>query len=204
MKFNLISYPVFYKGEVEVVIRLLQTYDFTFHLRKPNASAYEYDALLQSIPEYLHPKIIIHNAYELTRRYNLKGIHFSEKYRGPMSRLETTIIKSTSCHTINELCEIENYYQNSFLSPVFKDASNPVDYPGLHIEDVKEYLSTKRKLKIIALGGISEHNIHKISEMKFDGVAVLGPVWDNDPSNISMVLNNFKRIYNCYSTNFHR
>jgi thiamine-phosphate pyrophosphorylase len=163
MNFNLISYPVFYKGEVEIIIRLLQTFDFTFHLRKPNASAYEYEALLQSIPEYLHPRIMIHNAYELTKKYNLKGIHFSEKYRVPMSRLETSIIKSTSCHTVDELCEIEDCYQTSFLSPIFKNDSRAFEYPGLNRDDVNEYLNLKRKINVIALGGINEQNIHKIN-----------------------------------------
>lgn len=203
MKFNLISYPVFFKGEVEIIIRLLQTYEFTFHLRKPNASAYEYEALLNSIPEYLHSKIMIHNAYELTKKYNLKGIHFSEKYRVPMSRLETAIIKSTSCHTINELYEIENYYQSSFLSPIFNNNSRPFEYPGLNMDDINEYLSTKRKINIIALGGIDEQNLHKIREMYFDGIAVLGAVWKKEPANLSMVLKNFERIYSCYSPNLH-
>lgn len=202
MKFNLISYPIFFKGEVEIIIRLLQTFDFTLHLRKPNASAYEYEAILNSIPEYLHSSIVIHNAFELTKKYNLKGIHFSEKYRKSMSRLQTDLIKSTSCHTINELCEIDGKYPYSFISPIFKSDSKPFYYPGLDIQELNRFLNNPRKIKVIALGGINEYNIYELKEMQFDGIAVLGGVWKDKPDDISLVLNNFKKIYNCFMPDF--
>ncbi|WP_448634717.1 hypothetical protein [Pedobacter panaciterrae] len=44
--------------------------------------------------------------------------------------------------------------------------------------------------KLIALGGIDDKNAEALSLMGFDGVAVLGFIW-NDPSK---AISNFKRI----------
>jgi thiamine-phosphate pyrophosphorylase len=202
LKFNLISYPVFFKGEADIVTRLLQSFDFTYHLRKPNASAFEYKAMLDSIPENLHYRIIIHNAFELTTQFKLKGIHFSEKYRMVMHKLQIDCLKCTTCHTFQELDEIKDNYDYSFLSPIFQSQSKPFYYPGLDYQEIHKYLKGNHQIKVIALGGINEHNINQIQDLPFDGIAVLGAVWKDCPDDVSLVINNFKKIYKSYSPDF--
>ncbi|MFV0522603.1 MAG: thiamine phosphate synthase [Mangrovibacterium sp.] len=198
MQLYLISHNSFFKGEELVVSELLDRYDFTFHLRKPGASNDEYESFLNKIPRALHAKIMIHEAYELIDKFELKGLHFSTMDRNFRSNFPANIC-STSAHSLNELKGIERQYDYQFLSPIFPSISKPGYIGKLKPVDIKNYLKTKRTNKTIALGGINENNINILKLMGFDGVAVLGSVWGNKPENVTEIVNRFEKIWHSIS-----
>ena len=197
MKLILISYPVFFKGEDKIVNRLLEKFDFTLHLRKPFASFFEYERFLKKVAPHLHQKIVIHDAYDLIKSYQLKGLHFPKNNRPEKRRYSSQILTSTSCHSTEEFRTIDGQYGYSFLSPVFPSISKQAYNNVLDRESLRLFLQQKRDSKAIALGGIDAEKIKQLANYLFDGYAVLGAVWTNKPKDTQMIENNFKKIYEC-------
>ena len=52
-------------------------------------------------------------------------------------------------------------------------------------EKLKTFLNIERKIKIFALSGIDESRIEECKELGFDGVALLGAIWNNPQFAIS-------------------
>lgn len=194
----LLSYPEFFAGESNILCSLMDKYEFTFHLRKPNASNRDYDIFMQSIPKEFHNRIVLHDAYNLQQKYQVKGLHFSTMNRSIAENIITRRTKSTSCHSVAEARTQDGIFDYVFLSPVFKSISKPGYTGGLDMIEVKAYLSEQRKMQIIALGGIDETKIQELESYMFDGVAVLGAVWTNNPEVNNVVIeNNLNKIYKC-------
>ena len=75
------------------------------------------------------------------------------------------------------------------------DSISKQQYRGVAGNDF--YLTDEQKpVPVIALGGIDAGNIKKVSEMNFDGAAVLGAIW-NEPAK---AVENFKIIKNVITT----
>lgn len=198
MKLILLSYPTFFKRETELVSHWMQDYSFVFHVRKPEATAEEYERFLNEIPERFHARIILHGAYQLQQNYAVGGIHFSTKNRIDCADVTARGTKSTSCHSVEEVRSLDGAYDYVFLSPIFESISKQGYVGSLNTYDVKTYLSESRKSQVVALGGIDEKSISKLQPFGFEGVAVLGGVWTADPiQNIAHLNSNFEKIYQC-------
>ena len=156
------------------------------HLRKMTGSKAEFESLLNQINSRFHKQIMIHQFHDLARKYDLKGIHLTEKHRNSLkednhslSELlgSDTQIMSTSFHDIKSL-ETDSYpFQYQFLSPVFSSISKS-GYTG------KKFNVKSIQKRVIALGGIQTHNLEEAAKLGFDGFAVLGHIWKStDPVN---------------------
>ncbi len=183
MKLHLISNDNFFLGELDVITKLLACYEFIFHLRKPKATVKEYNSFLKRIPATFHNRIMLHGAYELIQYYNLKGLHFSTINRKNKDKI-TTNYCSTSAHSIKELTKLDGQFQSIFISPIFPSISKPGYVGKLNLIALKSFLKQSRHSKIIALGGITAKNINMLGTFNFDGFAVLGAVWKDNPTNI--------------------
>lgn len=76
---------------------------------------------------------------------------------------------------------LEPLFDACFLSPIFPSISKK-GYSGTFTEqELCKHLQTK-KVKVIALGGIEWHKIQQLHAWGFDGAAVLGTIWGDDPS----------------------
>lgn len=196
MELILLSYPDFFKGETEIVSSLLDRYDFTFHLRKPQASSQELVGYLDEIPEALHPKIVLHSDIESFSKFKLKGMHFPGTKRKLSMQLSKDVRKGTSCHSISEVKSLDDTFDYVYLSPVFESISKQGYKGSLNMEEVKMFLEENRQSKVYALGGIAAHNIGELEHLRFDGIAVLGAVWTNEPlKNQDKIQSNFKKIH---------
>ncbi|NOU58675.1 thiamine phosphate synthase [Marinifilum caeruleilacunae] len=196
MKLILVSYPDFFKGETSIVSSLLDSYDFTFHLRKPQASKQELIDYLDEIPTRLHSKIVLHNEIEVFSSYKLEGMHFSGAKRESAQELAKTVTKGTSCHSISEIKSLEKTFDYVYLSPIFESISKQGYQGNLDMEEVKVFLEEAKQNQVYALGGIAIENIHHIKQFAFDGLAVLGAVWTLNPlKNRDMIQSNFNKIY---------
>lgn len=196
MELILISHPDFFKGETEIVSSLLDQYEFTYHLRKPDASNDELESFLKEIPDHLHNRIVVSNSIEILERFKLKGMHFSTSNREKRNHLSEKYYKGTSCHSIGEIRKLNDSYDYVYLSPIFPSISKMGYRGNLKMEEVSEFLNEKRTSKVYALGGINADRISELKSFDFDGFALLGSVWTDDPiKNQDEIENNLKKIH---------
>jgi len=188
MELIVIAKPTIFKEECHLVNQLFEAGLQVFHLRKENADEAGYRKIVEGIlPEY-HPRIALHHFHALANDYNMNRIHHTESFRKNLSTniLPKNQILSTSIHQLSAIDAIATYHY-SFYGPVFNSLSKPgylgIIPPGFRLN---KYNSNT---KLIALGGIGLTQIDQVKEMNFDGVALLGSIW-NDPA---QALINFKK-----------
>ena len=149
-----------------------------FHVRKPFFSEEEIQNYIQNIPSKYHSKISLHSQY-------------------------------LKFHSLKELESCKEEYDYAFLSPIFDSISKVGYKSTFNLDEVKSFLQKRKKYfnqchaersrsillndkkdfsaalemtdsrALIALGGIDENKIEIVSELGFDGVAVLGALWTN-------------------------
>ncbi|MDR1679176.1 MAG: thiamine phosphate synthase [Prevotellaceae bacterium] len=173
----IITYPEFFSNEINQILSWLDDGDCRLHLRKPKASQLEIEALLRSIPAEYHPRIVLHDYHFLAEKYRLGGLHFSTQKRAEFFDKNALQCVSTSCHSIDELREIDGQFDYTFLSPVFPSISKPGYAGNLDMQEVATYLQIPHKTRVIALGGINQSKIEQVRKMGFDGYAMLGAAW---------------------------
>ena len=180
MQLIIISNPEDFFAEHELLLKLFNAGLENFHLRKPDSSIEDYKKYIEIIPEKYHKHIIIHKYINLYNEYNLKGVHFSRDNKHRISEFnQAGIQKSISCHSFDELLNLKGF-QYAFLSPVYDSISKENYHSKFSTKEIinffqKSIISTK----VIALGGISSGNIKKVLSMGFDGVAIMGALWNN-------------------------
>ncbi|EIJ38238.1 thiamine monophosphate synthase [Galbibacter orientalis DSM 19592] len=166
--------------EIESLNRLFAYGLETLHIRKPRLEKVALKNYLELIDVKNHNKIMLHQHHELASEFNVKGIHLTEKHR-KMLENDSEYIKnhqkmgrvvSTGFHSISALKKEGANYDYSFLSPVFNSISKE-NYQG------KEFEVTAFPIKVIALGGITSATISEVKKMGYQGVAILGSIWQS-------------------------
>lgn len=159
-----------------------------FHVRKPHASAPELERYLQAIPAEFRSRVVLHQHHELVDRFSLGGRH----WRDEPTSVETPYLPngitftSRSCHDLATLRASLGHFDSVFFGPVFPSISKPGYGPTtseigealgalLHFRTAEE-----RRTAVIAIGGIDADTAPRALALGFDGVAVLGAVWQAD------------------------
>lgn len=175
----IITYPTSFPTELEQIVQVLENEDCRLHLRKPDYSEAEFEALLQAIPANFHARLVLHDYYHLAEKYKVGGLHLSTKKRGEANTLAHWHIGtlSTSTHSIEELQELDGQFAYAFLSPIFPSISKQGYEGNLDMEAVQAYLQKPHQTKVIALGGIDETKISQLAQWGFYGYAQLGNIW---------------------------
>ncbi len=178
MELILITQPHFFAGEAEALTVLFRAGLETLHLRKPDATAAEEARLLDEIPAEYHPRIVVHDHFELATRYGLKGVHLNR--RNPQPPTGYTGSVSCSCHSLDEVRQRKPVCNYVFLSPIFDSISKT----GYNAAFTRQQLEAARDegvidSRVIALGGISRERIPLLKQLGFGGAAVLGDVWNH-------------------------
>lgn len=146
------------------------------NLRKPTGQREEYIEFIEKIEPQFRNRIVIHDYYDLADIYNLKGIHLNSKKKCTFKQADKYSYVSVSCHSIDEIKNIDNNITECFLSPIF----DSITKEGYHKAFDHSYLQkTIPELNhpIIALGGIDASNIYQTFEIGFAGAALLGGIW---------------------------
>ena len=165
--------------EAEKIVSLLTRSGISrVHLRHPGQSTDTVCRILADIPSSLRNRISVHSCHSLPQGYSV-GIHHSSKddwnHDGPK-----TVVLSRSCHSI---AEIESYalqgYDYLFLSPIFDSISKDGYGSNFVLDDnVSKSFADGR---IIALGGVTPHNLDYVRRHGFAGAAMLGAIpWNED------------------------
>ncbi|QXU41507.1 thiamine phosphate synthase [Pedobacter sp. D749] len=188
MELIVIAKPTVFKEESNLINQLFEAGLQVFHLRKENVDKAAYQKIIEGISSEYHPRIALHHFHSLANDYNIQRIHHRENFRKERDNVELPENKifSTSIHHLADMEQIKQY-QYSFFGPVFNSLSKP-GYQGVIPPDFR-LEKQQATPKIIALGGIGLTEIDQVKTMNFDGVALLGSIW-NDPS---IALTNFKK-----------
>lgn len=160
-----ISSPAPLHTEASLINQLFDEGMPVFHLRKPEFTEKEYRKLLEQINSKYLNRTVLHNFHNIASEYVVKGIH---------GKNENAV--SCSTHALDEFNGLNNNFKYAFLSPVF-DSISKKNYKAKKFDLSKR---TNFKTKLIALGGINETNCAKAYELGFDGVAMLGCIWNSE------------------------
>ncbi|WP_318641315.1 thiamine phosphate synthase [Flavobacterium ardleyense] len=177
-----VSSPKFLHNEASCINQLFDAGLEIFHLRKPDSSREELERLLASVEEKYYSRIVLHQQFGVSLKFNINRIHFNERTRSRRHEIlqdfdMQKLILSTSVHSINDFNELPRVFEYAFLSPIYPSISKP-DYKSKVdlIQSVKS--RTNFETKLVALGGIEEGNQKSAIESGFDHVAVLGTIWN--------------------------
>ncbi|WP_308991724.1 thiamine phosphate synthase [Mariniflexile litorale] len=168
-------------NEIEILHQLFQEGLEYYHLRKPHKNYEAHLDYLNQINTQYHNRIVVHNFHELINEFNLKGIHFQEKkridhidnpgqYFKNLNMFGKTI--SSSFHEPEDLKNCYFEFDYHLLSPVFSSISKG-GYEGRGF-DVNHINKT-----IIGMGGVTSENISEFNKLGYNGVGVLGGIWNN-------------------------
>ncbi|WP_213277354.1 thiamine phosphate synthase [Chryseobacterium indologenes] len=151
------------------------------HIRKPWISRNEMTELITRIDEAFYPQLVLHTHYDLGKEYNISRFHFREMDRkqGRYQSFAEENNISTSVHDITAYNTLEKEWEYAFISPFFPSISKK----GYGLDStIKEEIIHRNNLdvKLIALGGIDEDNIHEVFESDVDGAALLGAIWESE------------------------
>ena len=178
----LISNPTPITKEASIINQMFDEGLSIFHLRKPDSSAQELVLLLQEINPIHYSKIALHSHHYLAKSFGINRLHYTEASRKQLSNLDLAEqaadnTLSTSVHTVEDFKNLSIEFEYSFLSPVFNSISKP-NYLAQEFDLTA--LDKNKKTKLIALGGINETNFQKAIDMGFDGIALLGSIWNSE------------------------
>lgn len=177
MKWIVFTSPDFLSGEGDFINRLFDCGLDRLHFRKPGAPVYECERLIENIDIKWRDRIVVHDNFELCRRWHLGGVHLNS--RNPIAPSLHSGTVSRSCHSLEALERYKSECDYLTLSPIF----NSVSKQGYMAAFTKEELLEAKSCGIIdenvvALGGITLQNIPEARKYGFGGVAILGDVWN--------------------------
>ena len=154
------------------------------HLRKPEATPAELEALVQRLAPRWGGRLVLHGprSRELALRYGVAGVHGAVAYRdgggysggGPMVDA-SGLVQSTSVHGWEEFGRLPAGLAYGFISPLF-DSISKRGYganAGLLKQPEREWPCLP-----VGLGGVSGENIGSMLEQGWKGAAVLGWIWE--------------------------
>jgi len=195
MRLIAITTETFFEGEAEAVNLLFDNGLEALHIRKPYASQHVTAFFIGQINKSYYARIVIHDYYELAKRFDLKGIHLNRRNQATFIRalhhtfeehhfegdnpMRSMLQVSRSCHSLEEVSK-SNFCDYVFLSPIF-DSTSKVGYKqGFTPEQLHE--AKDRKIideRVMALGGITTDKIPVVRSYGFGGVAVIGALWSD-------------------------
>ena len=183
MKLVVLSPPVADPREIAVLATLFAAGLERYHLRKPGWSRAEMDAWIRAVPEGWRPRLVLHQHHELVAGHGLGGRHWRDDASAPGMPPANGALASRSCHDLTTLQAALGRYDSVFLGPIFPSISKPGHGPredfdaGELAAMLLRRTSAERRTAVLALGGITPENAARCGELGFDGVAVLGAIW---------------------------
>lgn len=169
-------------GETVIWQQLLEEGADSILVRKPGWQEADYEQLLSQADPICYPRLMIAEHAVLCERYGLQGLHFGEAARGNITEEDICRYQqmgwslSTSIHSAETLQVASNNWSNLLLSPVF-DSISKKGYTAAFDESFrldKDGFTGN----VLALGGVNDTTAGKARSMLFDGIALLGALWE--------------------------
>ncbi|OFY85859.1 MAG: hypothetical protein A3K10_00475, partial [Bacteroidetes bacterium RIFCSPLOWO2_12_FULL_31_6] len=134
-------------------------------------------------------KLVLHSHHTLAIKYKIKGIYLTRKDRKKefitalkvryLKFLKSDLTISASIHNLANLYENTDEFDYVFLSPIFDSISKSGYQSGFNFHSLKVAMS-KTTLKVVAIGGIELNRLDKIRNMGFEGIALVGTIWQSN------------------------
>lgn len=165
--------------EVQRIGRLIDAgFDFV-HLRKPQMNEAEMCRFIESIPSRYYRHLKLNDFHHLARRYELGGIHLNA--RNPQRPQGFCGNVSRSCHSMEEAEKAITECDYVFLSPIFDSICKQGYQSRFSLEELRHWDLLPSE-QVVALGGITAERIGMLREIGFGGVAFLGYLFEEMPS----------------------
>jgi len=182
-KFIVITPPETGLQEVSHVQSMLERGIPTVHVRKPAFSPKDTEAYVINFSEKYRSRLVLHQHHEIASRLKLGGIHYKERDIPRTVKVAPgNLTTSVSYHTAEQLLECKGAVDYCFLSPIYSSISKQGYEPSKQLQDKSSlgaFIASSRA-PIVALGGIQPSKFEEIADLGFQGVALLGCVW-NEP-----------------------
>lgn len=177
MKFIVITSPEFIPGEVSCIRCLFDCGLDILHLRKPGASKADMARILDTLPDDIRRRIVVHDHFPLCRDYGLLGVHLNGRNPVVPPGLCPCSV-SASCHSVAEVAAKKAECDYVFLSPIF-DSISKQGYTAAYSATELQQASADGIIdnRVMALGGMSLDNIAALKKWQFGGAVFLGDVW---------------------------
>lgn len=184
-RFIVITPPETGLQEVSHVQAMLQSGVPIVHVRKPTFSSEDTERYVNSFSEKYRSRLVLHQHHEIASKFKLGGIHYKERDIPRTVKVAPgNLTTSISYHKTEQLLECKGAVDYCFLSPIYSSISKKGYGPGKELQDkssLGSYVASSRA-PVVALGGIQPQNFEEIAELGFQGVALLGCVWNQpDP-----------------------
>lgn len=169
------------RGETKIVCELFEKGLQVYHLRKPRWSIDRVQSWIKSIPKVYRSRIVLHQFPELVEKFALGGFHIhaddSVPSCVPVEKL------SAQCQHFSDLKKCGNKFRCLMLGPVFPKKDRDITVPARTEQEyaaiVAYYRQNGGACKIFAFGGVEADNVRRCKKMGFDGVAVVGAIWES-------------------------
>jgi len=154
-----------------------------YHVRKPGWSVTELDTWLRGLPSAWRPRLVLHQHHKLVAELGLGGRHWRDDASAPVMPPVGIGLTSRSCHDLATVRAALGRYDAVFFGPIFPSISKPGHGPHDHLAAggptalLSHRTSAERRTSVLALGGITPENAPRCRNLGFDGVAVLGAIW---------------------------
>lgn len=168
-------------NETDLINQMFQEGLDLLHIRKPWLNRNEMIEFITKVDESFHSQLVLHTHYDLGKKFTISRFHFREIDR--QEEMYKSFVKentiSTSVHDITTYNTLDKEWEYAFISPFFPSISKK----GYGMDStIKEEIKHRNNpyVKLIALGGINEDNIHEFFEAETDGAALLGAIWESE------------------------
>lgn len=174
MKLIAVTRPEYFVVEHLLIRALFDEGLDILHLRKPEGKLAKCERLLSLLPDECREKIVVHDHFELKKKYGLMGVHLSNRNPELPSGFRGSV--SCTCHSVEELAEYKPKMKYAFLGAMYGSLSEetelrpPFTFTQLRAASDRGLIDSK----VVAFGGITTGNVGKFREYGFGGVAVSG------------------------------
>lgn len=184
MKVFLMTSPVDFAGEHELIEQLFESYPFSLQIRKPEYSESQMEKFLLGLPSEIREMSIVHGFKDLATSFSMAG--YAEKtsfFQG--NSLDSSLKNYAFCRKIEDLLSLPKELSGAFLYPIYDSLTEP----SVKASISAEYCVSDLPFPVFACGGVSEENFSELLKRGFAGAVVCGSVW-----NYADPLVAFKRI----------
>jgi thiamine-phosphate pyrophosphorylase len=159
-----------------------------YHVRKPHWPVAQLEAWLRALPTDWRTRLVLHQHHELVATLGLLGRHWRDDGSAPLVAPANAGFTSRSCHDLATLRAALGHYDSVFFGPVFPSISKSGHGPRDNFSTsefstlLAQRTPAERRTTVLALGGITADRLSQVRTLGFDGVAVLGAIWQaGDP-----------------------
>ncbi len=209
MKTILYTSPVETVNEIETISAIFDAGLNYLYIRKPKLDDFSLVDFVEKIPEK-YWKQCVSNSLIITKEFDLGGYHFTrdimqknELYNDKvLDRLHSNDkISSVSAHSLDEIKKYSEKFKHVIVSPIFPSLSKESHSYDWDFDEIRMLLTdchaSLAMTEYFAVGGIDINNTDKVKKLNFNGVGLLGAVWNKPEESV----NNFRQIFKTLNTN---